>query len=231
MICDACKSQHAPHRKAPHGPPDLDTKPPKYFGDQATMDHIIYSQGDQSVKKDRVALVLYDRATHWLDSIPSVANDTIFTKQCLIEFYVGDSKPKKIYSDNAPELVKACTELEYPHDTNTPHRPQSNGVCERCVRKVKEGTKCVLLQSGLHPLWWCWAMRCSCFLYNIVEKCFPQVSGPRLTPYQARFQSEFSGPIFPFGCSVEYQPSNPDYKDAGHAMGPKTRRGLFSATI
>ncbi len=62
--------------------------------------------------------------------------------------------PKKIYSDNAPELVKACSELEYPHDTNTPHRPQSNDVCERCVRKVKEGTKWALFQSGLHPLWW-----------------------------------------------------------------------------
>jgi len=26
---------------------------------------------------------------------------------------------------------------------------------------------------------------------------------------------------------VEYQASNRDYKDAGHAMGPKTRRGIF----
>jgi hypothetical protein len=63
------------------------------------MDHIIYSQGNQSVRKDRVALVLYDRATHCLDSIPSVNNDATCTKHCLIEFY-------------RPELVKACTELE-----------------------------------------------------------------------------------------------------------------------
>ena len=84
-----------PHRKASHASQDPDTKPPKYFGDQATMDHIIYSQGDQLVGKDRVALVLYDRATHWLDSTPSVTNDTTCTKHCWTEFYGGNSKPKK----------------------------------------------------------------------------------------------------------------------------------------
>ena len=94
------------------------------------MDHIIYGQGDQSVRKDKVALVVYDRAKRYLDSFAAVTNDTPSTKQALIEFYGGNSKPKQMYSDNAPELVKACTELEYPHDTNTPHRPQSNGVCE-----------------------------------------------------------------------------------------------------
>ena len=31
----------------------------------------------------------------------------------------------------------------------------------------------------------------------------------------------------PFGCSVEYQPASPNYKDAGHALGSKTRRSIF----
>ena len=113
-ICDAWKVQHTPHRKKAHGPPDRDTKPPVAFGDSGTMDHIIYSPGDHSVRKDRVALVCYDRATHWLDSFPAVANDTDCTKHALQEFYGGDSQPKKIYSDNAPELLKACNELGYP---------------------------------------------------------------------------------------------------------------------
>ena len=134
---------------------------------------------------------------------------------------------REIYFENAPEFLKACNELGYPHDTSTPHRPQSNGVGERCVRKVKEGTKCVLAQSGLHPLWWCYAMRCYCFLFNVCEPSVRQDGGPTLTPYRARFKEEFIGPLYPFGCSVEYQPSNPDYKEAGHALGTKTRRGIF----
>ena len=69
-------------------------------------------------------------------------------------------------------------------------------------------------------------MRCYCFVFNMCEKCVPQEGGPRLTPYQARFRVEFLGPIFPFGCSVEYQPSNPNYNKSGHAVGPKTRRGI-----
>ena len=142
-ICDACKVQHTPHRKAKHGPPDPDTEPPNLFGDQATMDHIIYGEGDQSQRKCKAALVCYERATHWLDSFPAVTNDTMCTKQALIEFYGGTLKPKKMYSDNAPELLKACSELEYPHDTSTPHRPQSNGVSERSARKVRRDKMCI----------------------------------------------------------------------------------------
>ncbi len=136
------------------------------------MDHIIFGEGDQSQRKCKVALVCYDRATHWLDSFPAVTNDTTCAKQALIEFYGGTLKPQKVYNDNSLELLKACSEPEYPHDTSTLHTPQSNGVSERSVRKVNEGTTNVLLQTGLHPLWWCWAMRCYCFLLNICEKAF-----------------------------------------------------------
>ena len=33
--------------------------------------------------------------------------------------------------------------------TSTPHRSESNGIVESAVRRVKEGTSAVLLQSGL----------------------------------------------------------------------------------
>ncbi len=69
---DACKVQHTPHRKARHGIPDPDTNTPILVSDQATMDHIIYGEGDQSQRKCKVALVCYDRATHWLGSFPTV---------------------------------------------------------------------------------------------------------------------------------------------------------------
>ena len=36
----------------------------------------------------------------------------------------------------------------------TPHRSETNGIVERAVRRVKEGTSAVLLQSGLNESWW-----------------------------------------------------------------------------
>ena len=38
--------------------------------------------------------------------------------------------------------------------TPTPRRSQSNGIVERAVRRIKEGTSAVLLQSGLDEKWW-----------------------------------------------------------------------------
>ena len=40
------------------------------------------------------------------------------------------------------------------HCTSTPHRSETNGIAERAVRRVKEGTSAVLLQSGLNETWW-----------------------------------------------------------------------------
>ena len=46
------------------------------------------------------------------------------------------------------------------HCTSTPHRSETNGIAERAVRRVKEGTSAVLLQSGLNESWWADSMEC-----------------------------------------------------------------------
>ena len=43
---------------------------------------------------------------------------------------------------------------------STPHRSETNGIAERAVRRVKEGTSAVLLQSGLNESWWADSMEC-----------------------------------------------------------------------
>ena len=37
---------------------------------------------------------------------------------------------------------------------------ETNGIAERAVRRVKEGTSAVLLQSGLNASWWADSMEC-----------------------------------------------------------------------
>ena len=66
---------------------------------------------------------------------------------------------KFLYSDNSPELVKAARELGVAHGVAVPHRPQTNGVAERAVRAVVEGTRTLLEQAGFAHRFWPYACR------------------------------------------------------------------------
>ena len=46
------------------------------------------------------------------------------------------------------------------HCTSTQHRSETNGIAERAVRRVKEGTSAALLQSGLNENWWADSIEC-----------------------------------------------------------------------
>ena len=109
--------------------------------------------------------------------------------------------PKLVYSDNSGELSLAVKLLGGLPDTCTPHVPQTNGIAENCVRKVKEGTSCLILQSGLSPKFWDDAMKCFCFTRNVTD-----ILSIGCTAYQARFGKEFAGMLVPFGTLIEYMP-------------------------
>ena len=69
------------------------------------------------------------------------------------------------------------------------------------MRRVKEGTSAVLLQSGLNESWWADSMECYTYLRNVTD-----LLSDGKTPYERRFGQPFKGPIIPFGSLVEYHP-------------------------
>ena len=69
------------------------------------------------------------------------------------------------------------------------------------MRRVKEGTSAVLLQSGLDENWWADSMECNTYLRNIQDL----LSDGR-TPYERRFGMPLNGPVIPFGAMVEFYP-------------------------
>ena len=91
-----------------------------------------------------------------------------------------------MYSDNAKEIIKACANLTLRHDTSVAHQPQTNGIAEASVRRIKEGSSCILLQSGLSYRYWAESGKCYTFLHNIT---YEVQEGPfkGVTPYQAKF--------------------------------------------
>ena len=46
----------------------------------------------------------------------------------------------KTNTDNSLEFGKACEELSWNHCKSTPHRSETNGIAERALRRIKEGT-------------------------------------------------------------------------------------------
>ena len=67
------------------------------------------------------------------------------------------------------EFGTACEVLSWNHRTSTPHRSKINGIAERAVRRVKEGTSAVLPQSAFDERWWSDSMEIYEYLRNVQE--------------------------------------------------------------
>ena len=95
-------------------------------------------------------------------------------------------------------------------------------IAERAVRRVKEGTSAVLLQSGLGEKRWADSMECYTYLRNIQD-----LLSDGKTPYGRRFGEPFQGPIIPFGSMVEYFPVSAKDQSRIHQFGKKVLPGIF----
>ena len=166
--------------------------------------------------------MVQDLATQWIQSYPCKTKTSQDAQRSLQKFLEPDRKPKVIYTDNSLEFGKACEDLSWNHCTSTPHRSETNGIAERAVRRVKEGTSAVLLQSGLNESWWADSMECYTYLRNVTD-----LLSVGKTPYERRFGQPFKGPIIPFGSLVEYYPITAKDQSRIHQFGKKVLPGLF----
>ena len=106
-----------------------------------------------------------------MDPVISVQNKNFYqeTQRSLQKFLEPDWKPKVINTDNSLEFGKVCEDLSWNHCTSTAHRSETNEIAERAVRREKEGTSPVLLQSGLKENWWADSMECYTYLRNVQD--------------------------------------------------------------
>ena len=192
------------------------------FGDLITADHKVPSDNYESRNNHRYAVVVQDLATQWIQAYPCKNKTSQETQRSLQKFLEPERKPKVIYTDNSLEFGKACEDLSWNHCASTPHRSETNGIAERAVRRVKEGTSAVLLQSGLKESWWADSMECYTYLRNVTD-----LLSDGKTPYERRFGQPFQGPIIPFGSLVEYHPFTAKDQSRIHQFGKKVLPGLF----
>ena len=164
-ICQRTKITRAPCRRRNGGA----VLCAENFGDLITADHKVLSENCESRNNHRYAVVVQDLATQWIQSYPCKTKTSQETQRSLQKFLEPDRKPEVIYTDNSLEFGKACEDLSWNHCTSTPHRSETNGIAERAVRRVKEGTSAVSLQSGLNESWWAGSMECYTNLRNVTD--------------------------------------------------------------
>ena len=102
------------------------------------------------------------------------------------------------------------------------HTDRRHGIAERAVRRVKEGTSAVLLQSGLDESLSANSMECYTYLRNVTD-----LLSDGKTPCERRFGQPFEGPTVPFGSLVEYHPITAKDQSRIHQFGKKVLPGLF----
>ena len=217
-ICKRTKITRAPFRRRIGGA----VPRAEHFGDLISADHKVFSEGYESRNSHRYAIVVQDLATQWIQACPCKTKISQETQRSLQKFLEPDRKPKVIYTDNSLKFDNVCEDLSWNHCTSTPHRLETNGIAEREVRRVKEGTSAVLLQSGLTESWWADSMECCTYLRNVTD-----LLSDRKTPYERRFGQPFKGPIIPFGSLVEYHPITAKDQSRFHQFGKKVLLGLF----
>ena len=162
-----------------------------------TADHKVLSDNCESRNSHRYAVVVQDKATQWIQAYPCKTKTSQETQRSLHKFLEPERKPKVIYTNNSLGFGKACEDLSWNHCTSTPHRSETNGIAERAVRRIKEGTSAVLLQSGLGLKW------DSTERHYYLRHTQDLLSDGK-TPYERRFGEPFQGPVIPFGLMVEY---------------------------
>ena len=186
----------------------------------------VLSESCESRNNHRHAIVVQDMATQWIQSYLCKTKTSRETRRSLQKFLESSRKPKVIYTDISLEFGKACEDLSWNHCTSTPHRSETNGIAERAVRRVKEGTSAILLQSSLDENWWTVSMECKTYLRNVQD-----LLSDGKTPYERRFGKPCKGPIIPFGSLVEYYPISAKDQSRIHQFGKKVLPGLSLDTL
>ena len=138
-VCSVVKMNRASCRSRARQEPDGLPRA-THFGNMLTSDHKVLLENQASRHGDKYAIIIQDSFTKWLQAFPTKTKGHEEVIASFLRFMPPGMKPDHVYTDNSKEFIKAMQDLNWVHDTSTPYRPETNGVVERAVRRVKERT-------------------------------------------------------------------------------------------
>ena len=157
-VCKRTKITRAPCRKhtgdaAPRA---------ENFGFLITAYHKVLIEGCESRNNHRFATVVQDLATQSIRSYPYKTR-LLRKRKGVYESFSSRQQRRKSFTLTIPWNLANPVKNYHGIILQQP-RSETNGMAERAVRKIKEGTSDVLLQSCLDEKWWADSMECHCYL-------------------------------------------------------------------
>ena len=137
---------------------------PKSFLEQISCDHL--EARDEGANDEGYALICIDKFSGAMYAYPSRNKNHDSVVKSLHHFC--RSVKSIVSSDRAPQILSAIRELGLHPDPSAPNTELHNAVAESAIRTVRQGTRSLLLQSGLGLEHWPRAMSCFSFQFNLV---------------------------------------------------------------
>ena len=132
-------------------------------GDSVTADHKVLSERCESRNNHRYAVMVQDLATQWIQSYPCKTKTSQEPQEREV-LGAHQETTSHLYWQFLGIWQGLWRIIIKRH-----HRSETNGIAEREVRRIKQGTSAVLLQSGLDEKWWADSMEWYCYLRNIQD--------------------------------------------------------------
>ena len=112
----------------------------------------------------------------------------------ITKFSVKRTNPaRSTVAQSSLEIFRACEDLCRNHDKSTSYRSETDGIVEKAVRRIKEGTSAQFVESVIQRE----VMECFCSLRNMQDK-----PSDGKSPCERRFGTPFDGPEIPFGAET-----------------------------
>ena len=190
----------------------------KEFGEHVTIDTmVLHGLGNRGNNVVTDAIVFYDLATGWLETVPVKSRNNAETLRAFHQVFgkISDINSisvdtqrsyappniREVYCDKAKEFISVCKRLGIPAEHSTPGMPRTNAVVESKVKLVLHGGRVALRQAGLEAKFWPYACRHFCLARDIEMR-------DGSSAYRARFGiDKFAGQVWPFGCLIDFFPT------------------------
>ena len=139
-----------------------------------------------------------------------------------VKQFMGRRKIREAYSDDAPQFDKAMKALKIPMDTSLAGKTKHNSLAERTNQFVLVATTTCLLEAGIPPCFWMYAIRCVSHLLNI------EPNDDEVSSWCKLHGEEFKGKMIPFGALVYFKPSDARAREQQHKFDPMGIPGVFA---
>ena len=170
---------------------------------------------------EKTIFVIRDRYTGMIQTYPSAKKDQEAVIRAVKQF-MGRRKIREAYSDMAPQFIESMKALKIPMDHSLAGKTKHNSLAERNNQFLLVATTTCLLEAGIPPCFWRYAIRCVSHLLNV------EPNDQEVSSWCKLQGEEFKGSMLPFGALVYFKPSGARNVEQKHKFDPMGIPGVFA---